>query len=270
MKKWFALLCCLLLPLTALGDSFRMPPPSEAAQGVEVTSEYVSFYCPVSQPGSVMLTIWDGWNQMVYQRSFGTCTDSFYTEDIFLRLEGNRTTYTVALETPDGSWNIPVTRLPARQIGCSGCTLGYPLSALNGGNTWRCATLLSNIPGSCVQVPLCVDGALQAGHAQLCIEGDALTVHLSPASGVTVESSEVQVATHAAGVTALGSRNFAGTSGMVETPIVLGGAPVVAVYVRLSLSYDPAALLPVTTFVLPGQDALWQQMQQQTPNEALG
>ena len=68
----------------------------------------------------------------------------------------------------------------------------------------------------------------------------------------------------------LGTKSFGGLSGKLNEPIDLLGAEYAAVYVKLTVSFNPADLPASPDVQLDGQEELWQQMLLLQPGNAVG
>lgn len=270
MKRLCVLVICLLLLCgAALADD--VCTISDLQSGVTTDSSYIRLKVPVNDEGQVLLTITGPDGGTVYQRDYGVRSESFRTEDIYLRLSGSQTVYQVTLQAGGAVYSFPVERIPGKLSGAAACTAGYPLSDMSGVEGWRTATLLRVKDGS-VTVPVHASGTYEVGTATFRISGGQLTVTVDLDKGVSgkVESSKVYVATSALTARQLGRNQFNGVIGSLGKPIDLHGAAYAAVYVKLTLSFDPAGAASAPATVLDGQPDLWDAMQQETANEANG
>lgn len=270
MKRLCILLSCLLLLCgAALADD--VCTITDLQHGATTDCSYIRLKVPAENEGQVLLTITDPSGNTVYQRDFGLRSEPFRTEDIYLKLSGGRTVYQVRLQVGGTTYAFPVERIPGKLTGAAACTAGYPLADLSGAEGWRTATLLQVKDGS-VTVPVHASGAYTVGTATFRISGGQLTVTVKLDQGVggKVESAKVYVATNALTARQLGKNQFSGTTGSLDKPIDLHGATYAAVYVKLTLSFDPAGAAASPAVVLDGQQRLWDAMQQETVNEAVG
>lgn len=242
--------------------------------GVTTDCSYVNINCPVAEEAQVVLTIYGPDGACVYQRDYGVCSASFRTEAIYLKLQGSQTVYQVSLAVGDTIYAFPITRVVGRLTDNAACTVGYPLSALTGADTWRSVTLLDvgALEGGSITVPIHASGTYTLGTATLSVSGGCLTVSAWVDAGIdgTIDSATVFVATNALTAQQLGTKRFTGLTGGLDSPIDLGGAAYAAVYVRMSVSFDPTGVPGSPQTVLNGQDDLWQHMLTETANEAVG
>lgn len=287
MKRLLALflMLCMLLSLTpghAAEDVFTVDAPSAAANcadedyiasSLSTDRSYLRITCDLESEADVTLSITDETGSLVYQRSHNLCSGRFRSEDVYLRLTGSQTTYQVTLLAGDSSYAFPLRRVMPRLTGNAACSVGIPLSSLTGADTWKSATVLdvnalSNAPCT---VALHASGAYEIGTVTFSVSGGLLTVsaQLDASINASIEKSTVYVATTALEAQQLGRKSFHGPTGRLDSPIDLLAAPYVAVYVSLTVSFDPSA--PASPDVLlPGQEDLWLLMQTVTANEALG
>lgn len=288
MRKLLTMLLCLAMltgiaPGYAAEDVFTVDAAQAASGGWEeshiassLTTDrsYLRVTCTLDSEVPVTLSIADETGSLVYQRDHGLCSGKFRSEDIYLRLSGSQTTYHVTLWTGDSSYSFPLRRVMPRLTGNAACSVGYPLSQLTGASTWKSATILDvyALEGSSVTVPLHASDAYEIGTVTFRISGGALTVSANITGSVdgSIDKSTVYVATTALEAQDLGRKSFSGPTGKLDRTIDLMGAPYVAVYVNLTVSFDPTGAPASPSVTLNGQDALWQQMQTTTANEAVG
>ncbi len=277
MKQWFwALLCavmlCLALPAMA-EDTYTVSDPATAGS-IRTECEYLNIFCPAENGEQVTLSVYDENGACIYQRDYGASGNAFFTDDLYLPLNGAETVYSVTMNVGDNAYSFTVTRVSGYLTDNAASTGGYPLSLLSGVNSWRMATIVdvTSLEGSSVTVPLYASNAYEIGTATLSVSGGKLTVSAQMSSGVngTIDSATVYVATTAVQARELGGRNFTGMTGSLDRGIDLYGASYAAVYVRMSVSFDPGSVSEATPATLPGQESLWQQMLNETANEAVG
>lgn len=279
MKSVLALLLALVLALSGGGVSAMAEDTCvvdmDANPGVVSTDcGYLRLVCTLPEEAPVVITLWDGYGNLFYQRNYGLCVGDFRTEDIYLRLSGGETRYVAQLDC--GSWSIQATvirRLP-RLRGNAACTVGYPLSALTGRDTWQSVTLLDAqaLEGSSKTVSIHAAGAYDLGQATFSVSGGYLYVDAWLYDGVddSIDSGSIQVATTSVAAQRLGSRGFSGPTGNLGQAIDLQGAEIVAVYVSLTVSFDPSGVMSSPQVQTGGQAELWQRMVEQTESEAVG
>ncbi len=267
----FLWLMCLTFP--ALADDVCTVDAS-AVSSVTCDESYLRLTCPIQGEAQVTVSIQDASGSLLYQRDYGLCSGDFRSEDVYLRLEGSETTYQVTLQAGGSTYAFPVTRIMGRLTGNEACSVGYPLSKLGGGSSWKTATLIdvSALEGSSMTVPLYASGAYTLGSVTFSVSGGSLTVQARLGEGVdgSIDKSVIDVATDALSAQQLGTRRFSGPSGRLGEAISLEGTPYAAVLVQLTVSFDPAGLPGSPQTTLDGQSELWQLMQSTTASEAVG
>ncbi len=277
MKRCFLVLLCLLLtlfiPLALAEDTCSIGDPSSVSS-INTACSYINIDCFVQGSEQVLLTITGPTGECVYQRDYGICDAPFRTEDIYLRLNGSSCDYQVSLVIGDRSYAFTITRTMGRLTDNAACTVGYPLSALNGSNTWRSVTLVDvqALEGGELFVPIHASGAYTLGKAQLSVSGGYLTVSAWIDDGIdgSIDSATVYIATNALSAQSLGTKRFSGITGGLDFPIDLGDATYAAVFVNMSVSFDPQNVPASPAITLSGQDDIWKRMQTETTNEAVG
>lgn len=279
MKKWLGIILGLLLmaaclPAFAAGDVFTVENldaacDADAAYVTEyLTSDrsYLRLDLNLDEETPVNVSIRDEAGDLVYQRDYGLCAGHFRSEDIYLRLTGSRTAYQVRVQLGDARYDFPLRRVAPRITG-EACSAGYPLAALNGGSSWKTVTLLdlAALEGSRQTVALCADGAYDLGVVKFSVSGGSLKVTAALDEGINGEISKatVYVATTAQQAQALGKKGFDGLKCGLGESIDLSGVPYAAVYVKMTVAYDPAGAEEAWEITLPGQDTLWQQFNNQ-------
>lgn len=279
MKRILILALTLMLaalPCAALAeDVFTVSNANAVTAEQTVDCSYLRVTCPLEGEVNVVLTITGPNGGLVYQRDYGLCSGDFRSEDVYLRLEGGETLYQVSLDAGGVVSSFPVRRVVGRLTDQGGCSAGYPLSSLSGANTWRTATLLdvASLEGGSLTAPLnAANGEYCLGTVTFSVSGGSVTVSASIDGGVdgSVDGGTVYVATNALTAQTLGKKSFSGTKGKLNKAISLDGASYAAVYVKLTLSFDPSTAPACDETTLSGQDALWQTMLTVTPNEAVG
>ena len=264
-------LACLIFP--AYAEDVQKVDASTATS-VTMDANYLRVTCPVSGEQSVMITVTDARGNPQYQRDYGACSGTFRSEDIYLRLDGAKTTYGVTVQVGEQSYSFTVDRVMPRMTGNAACSAGYPLSMLNGSGNWQSATILdvAELEGTSMTMPMHASGAYTLGTVTFSVTGGKLKVSAEITSGVdgSIDDAKVYVATNAVQAQQLRNRNFSGLTGKLQENIDLGGTPYAAVLVQLTVSFDPSGLPGSPDEVQWGQDELWLMMQQSTANEAVG
>lgn len=281
MKQAFCLLLCLLLagliPSAFAEDVFTVDAAvCTAASEFSLSTDrsYLRVNCYLEEEVPVLLSVTNASGRPVYQRDYDQCSGNFHSEDIFLPLDSAPTTYEVTLHAGEDVYEFPLQRLMPRVSGAAGCSAGYALSNLSGLNSWQTATLLdiAALDGSSLTVPLWASNSYEMGEVTFSLNGDQLTVSVSLAEEIdgAIDKGVVYAAVTALEAQSLGRKNFSGAKGKLNQAISLNGAAYAAVYVQLTLSYDPANLPAVPLTELSGQEDLWQHMLDETINEAVG
>lgn len=273
MKRLLLLLflwMCLTCP--ALADDVCTVDAS-AVSSVTCDKDYLRLTCPLAGEEQVTVSVRDGGGSLLYQRDYGLQSDSFRSEDLYLRLDGSQTSYQVTLQAGDTVYSFPVTRVMGRLTGNEACSVGYPLSRM-GGSSWKTVTFIdaAALEGRSMTVPLYASGAYTLGSVTFTVSGGSLTVQAQLSGGIdgSIDKSTVYVALDALSARELGTRRFSGPSGRLGEAISLQGTPYAAVLVQLTVSFDPAGVPGSPDTTLEGQDDLWQMMQNTTASEAVG
>lgn len=285
MKKIWGLLLALALLLStaaaaAQEDVFIVNAPDVAENAWDesnaLTSDrsYLRVTCPVEGEANVTLSVADEAGSLVYQRDYGLCSGTFRSEDIFLRLTGSSTVYQVSLWVGDVGYAFPIQRVMPRLIANAVCSVGLPLQELTGSSNWKSATLLDvdALEGKTLTVALHASNAYCIGSASFAVDHGCLTVsvRLEEGADATIERASVQVASTALEAQTLGLKSFSGQTAQLGQPIDLQSSPYAAVYLSLTVSFDPTSLPESPEIELDGQRNLWQHMQTETANEAVG
>lgn len=274
MKRVMTLLLALLLCMAAFpalaADALTVDVTSAASE-ISTDKSFLRLTCG-SVEGEVVITIRDAGGSIVYQRDHGTRSGSFRSDEIYLGLEGASTRYQVSMQAGSAAYAFALVRTQPRQKGVTACTAGCPLSLLTGADTWKSATLLDvrNMREP-VTVPVQAGGGLAIGEAVFSVEDGVLTVtaQLAPGVGGVIDSAKVYVAANVLDARQLDTKKFKGLTGSLDRGIDLHGAGYAAVYVKLTVSYDPAQALPLD-MIFPDQLELLDLMNRYTINEEVG
>lgn len=274
--RWLpALLLALLLlaACPALAEDVYVVDDATAVSSVRTDRSYLRVSCPLEGQQPVTMTIRDAWGYLVYQRDYGMCSGSFRSEDVYLRLDGAATTYTVTVAAGSRSCQFRVTREAPRLTDSGVYAHGLSLSRLNGGRSNKFAVIVDvdALEGSTLSVPL-ISSGMQLGYANFSVEGGALSVSAILTVDGTIEKSTVYVALDAVTAQTLGTNHFTGTKTRLNRSVDLHGTPYAAVMVQLTVSYDAATAQAwqEDDFYLDTQRELWELMQLTTANEAVG
>ena len=264
-------LACLTVPALA-DDVLKVDASVETS--VSMDENYLRVTCPLDGEQQVTVTVTDGRGNPQYQRDYGACSGTFRSEDIYLRLDGSRTTYGVTVQVGSATYAFSVERVMPYLLGNEACSTGYPLSNLTGSHSWQSATILdvAGLEGSSLTVPMHASGAYELGTVTFSIKDGKLKVTADMAKGIDgrIDSSKIYVATNALQAQQLGNRRFNGLTCLLDDRVDLGGTPYAAVLVQLTVSFDPSNAPGCSGDAEDGQEQLWMLMQQFTANEAIG
>lgn len=274
-------LCILLLVIglvscvPALADDVCRISGSALTNGVATDCSYISILCPVDAPAPVLVSIYAPDGSLAWQCDYGERNASLTTDDIYLKLQGSSTTYTAVVRVGSVNYEFPIVRQMARLRGNAACTAGYPLNEITGSDSWQSATILhvSAMEGQQLTVPVYASGKYVFGTATLTVQNGALTVSIETAANLdgSVDSAEIRVATDALTAQRIDGNRFSGIVGKPGKAIPLSGAEYAAVYVNLSVSFDPAtASSGIQTQPAADQVSLWEAMQEATASESVG
>lgn len=248
---------------------------SYRAANLTTSASYVNFSCalPCESATSLSITQADT-GSLVYSRDYGVVSGTFRSEDIYLKLESSATTYQVQLTCGEQTYTFPIDRVMARLEGNAACSAGYPLSAINGQDVWQTVTLLdlNALEGSSATYDLYASNRYVLGSVTFSVSGGAVcaSVSTNSAAEVSVDSATVYVASTALEAATLGKKGCTAASGGLDSYISGSGTGLAAVYVKLSVSFQPDGLPEGISSVWSGQDQLWQRMLQETTSEAVG
>jgi len=266
-------LALLLTALPALADDVCTVRDASSASSVTTDCSYLRVSCPLSGEQHVTMTIRDAWGYLVYQRDYGMCSGSFRSEDVYLRLDGSSTTYTVTIETGAQTYSFRVTRQAPRLTDSGVYAHGLSLSRLNGGRSNKFAVIIDvdALEGSTLSVPL-VSGGMQLGYANLSVAHGELSISTVLTTDGKIEKSTVYVARDALSALTLGTNHFTGVKTKLNRSIDLHSTPYAAVMVQLTVSYDAATAQAwqEDDVWLEMQAELWELMQLTTASEAVG
>lgn len=235
---------------------------------------YLRITCPVADDSRVTVTVAEEDGSVTYQRDYGVCSGTFRSEDVYLRLNGEETVYYITVAAGGETYTFQVTRTMPYLTENAACSVGYPLSEVSGSGGWKTVTLLDvdALEGAEMTTPLHASGAYTLGSVTFAVHGGALTVSAKLDDGVNgaIDQDAVYVAVDSLQAQNLGARHFSGLHGGLDEAIDLNGASLVAVYVKLTVSFDPSGVPSSLETVLDGQAELWQLMQQMQLSDAVG
>lgn len=266
-------LLALLLCAPALAEDVYVVKDASAASGVTTDRSYLRVCCPLPGEAPVTLTIRDEWGYPTFQRDYGLRSGSFRSEDVYLRLDGSQSRYTVTLQTGSQTHTFQVTRVQPLLTDTGVYAHGLSLSEMNGGRSNKYAVIIDAqmLEGSTLSVPLSSGGA-QVGYASFSVNRGRLTVSAMLTTEGRIEKSTVYLATDAVTAMTLGSNRFTGVKTKLNREVPLGGTPYAAVMLQLTVSYDGAAAQPLQPDprFLEEQAWLWDMMLLTTDTEAVG
>ena len=270
-------ICCLLILLCLLisfpvraDDVFSVTPAS--MDQAETDRDYIRISCPAE--GSLCLTITNNNGQTVYQRFYTDCDETFQSEDIYLRLENEKTDYTVTVDSGKDSYVCHVIRKPARLENSKACSSGLSLKTVTGKKNWLSVTVLdvSELKKESETYPIYASQAYTLGSVTFSLNQGKLTASLSLPEDCACElvSSSMDVALTAVDAQNLGTKTFHGLHTTAGTPVNVGDADYVCVLLQLRVSYNPDGLPEGSAGNSQEQKTRWENMQQDTRNDSNG
>lgn len=273
LRPFLLLLLLTLLAVPALAEDVCVVKDASAADRITTDCSYLRVLCPLQNEVPVTLTIRDGWGYVVYQRDYGVRSGSFRSEDVYLRLDGASTTYSVTLACGSTEHQFRVTREAPRLTDSGVSAHGLSLSEITGkrGNKFAVIIDVYALEGSTLTVPLVSQG-VQLGYANLTVDDCELTVSATLTVDGVIDKGAVYVARDAVSAATLGTNRFTGTKAKLNRAIDLGRTPYAAVLVQLTVTYDAATAQAwqEDPWYLQDQHDLWEMMQLTTANEAVG
>lgn len=242
----------------ALADGALLIDAS-ATDAVTTSEVYVNVTCPAE--GTVTVTVSDEHGAVCYEGLRFNASGWFYTGDLYLPLQDGTTRYQVEVSSDAGTYRVNVTRTQPRITGIRAYAAGFPLSAVSGRARNVCVTMLDPAAGD-VTVPLVAGGLYRLGSVVFHVADGTVTAEAVPeeAAAAEITASRVYTAFSVEEVAAMAEGRGTSAAGTLGLPMSLGSAPVAAVLVELTVSFDPAALDSVTADPMPGQTELWQRM----------
>jgi len=266
LKKWLALLAlaiCLVFTTASADDVLKIRIDSVAY--VETEKSYLCLQCELAEENDVMLSVTDADGRLVYQRNYGPCIGLFTSENIYLRMEDSASDYSIHLSSGATAYDLIVRKKVQRLKDNTACSVGLPLSQLNGRSSWQSVTLLdwNTLSSGPVTTPLHASGNVTLGNVTFSLSGNQLCVNAStdPLADCEITSSSVYVASTRSEVESLGTQNFHGIHTGLGSGIAWPDSSVIAVLVQLTVSYNPGNLPGSPQTTLSGQGALYQSLQ---------
>ena len=281
MRKLFRMLLLLslfllLTALPALAEDVCTVEDASAATHVTTGCSYLRVCCPLDGSTRVTLSVEDEWGYLIYQRSFGECSGTFRSEEVYLPLEGERTDYTVTLSAGGESYAFRVTREQPRLTDSAVYAAGLTLDELNGGSSRKYAVVLDldALNEETLTVPM-LAGGMQIGYVHFSVLDGMVTVSAELTVDGEIDKANVYVAADALTAGTLGTSRFTGRKTKLNREIDLTGTPYAAIMVQLTVSCD-AATAQAWRMGREEEEAHeeqlenWQLMQLTTANEAVG
>lgn len=272
MKQLFAVLmaACLLFACALAEDVCTLDPSADAS--VSTDRGYLRVTCP-SVDGGVTLSVRDPGGALVFQKDYGHVSGTFRSDDVYLPLVPGNPAYTVTLTAGDAVYTSQVLRCMPRLTGCAACSAGVPLAEITGRDVWQSATVIDLFAaeGTTQSFPLLASNAYTIGTVDFSVSAGQLTVspRITPGLDAVIDRTHILVATNALDASLLASRNFPGLTALPDIPLDLSFCDYAVVYVNLTVSFDPAAVPGVSPAPF-GQDILWEIVNNNTVNEAVG
>lgn len=276
MKRIACLLLLLMMicPLAALAEDVCTVTNAGEVSQITTDKGYLSVGCPLDGESAVTLSICDEWGCILYQRAYGVCSGSFFSEDIYLPLQGTQTTYQVMLTSGETTHSFRVIRVMPRISDSTVSSAGLSLQTVSGVSSPRKVCLLdvdalNNQPP--MVVPM-VSGDVQLGTVTFSVRNGQLTVSAELTADGTIDRASVYVAKTSLSAQTLGTRRFDGKKVGLKKKVDVSDSRYVAVLVQLSVSYAQETATPTIPdeAFLREQQTLWDNMQQETVNEAVG
>lgn len=276
MKKgvWLVLMLMLLTAFPALAEDVYSV--ADATQVSSVTSDrgYLSVACPLAAESRVTMTIRDEWDATVYQRDYGVCSGTFFSEDVYLPQNGAQTTYRVTLTTDSGETSFTLIRVAPRLTDSNVTTAGLPLADISGVASPQKAILLDlqSLDNQMPMVVPMVSGDMQLGCVTFTVRNGQLSVSAELTVDGSIDRASVYVAKSALSAQTLGTRRFDGKKGSLNKKVDVTGLHYAAVLVQMTVSYDQDTVTPLMPDAQFAQEQtqLWNAMQEETVNEAVG
>ena len=269
MRQWigWALLLALwtaCFPATAETDLSRLVPPDTAVvtmEGPQTTwRSLMAVACPAE--GAVRLRITGPDGNVVYDAADRAVNGFFVSESVYLPLRGGNTRYTVSLTDDTGTRTAEVTRTQPYLEGVHASAGTLPLSAVTGRPGRERILFLRNEDGE-RRFPLVAGGVYRLGEAVCAVSGGWLTVSLEilPEARALLREAQVRAAFTADAVAGLIQPDEDAVPAGPDEPIDLRGHAIAAVWIGLTVSFDPAVLESVSQNADPEQILLWQEME---------
>lgn len=269
----FLLMLLLCAGSSALAEDVYTVDNAAAISSCTIDCGYLRVRCPLEGEQHVTMTVHDAWGGLCYQRDYGLCSGTFRSEDVYLRLDGASSRYTVTVQAGSDAHCFTVTRQQPRLTDTGVSALGLSVEELTGKRSNKYAVIIDvdSLEGSTLSVPLVSSGA-QVGYASFTVQRGELTVSAVLTVDGTIDKSNVYIARDAVTARTLGTSGFTGQKARLNRAIDLSSTPYAAVLLQLTVSYDEASAAPLQTdrLYLQQQDELWELMQMTTASEAVG
>lgn len=264
------LMVCIAVP--ALAGDVSTIDASAVLGEVGTDCSFVQFTCPWVD-GDVMVTVRDQADGLVYQKDYGPCSGTFRSDEIYLSLNGSETVYRVSVTAGGNGYAFQLRRKMPRLTDNTACSFGCPLSLITGRDSWKSAMLLDlKVMDGLVTVPMQASGVYTLGSVSFDYHHGFLTVNAQITPGIdgTIDKAVVYVAPNALEASKLDTKKFAGIEGRLGEPIDMAGLDYAAVYVKLTVSFDPSGVPGIDETDLTDQLDLLDMMTNYTISEEVG
>ena len=268
---FLVLVSLMVLPSFALGacrvDVSRV-------RQTETSESYIQLTCPVEENATVSLLITDGGGGTVYQRNYPNCEGIFQSEEIYLRLDGTSSHYTVELAWNTNVYQTDILLKAPKLENNTACSTGVALSEVTGQKTWLSATVLdlASLASAPETYPVHASNAYTLGEVTFSLSSGQLAVSFEPKEGsdCSLLSSSVDIAFTAVDARALGTKKFHGLHTSLGQSVPMGDARYICVLLQLKVSYIPSALQTSPPVTWEAQIRRWEDMQSETAEGSNG
>lgn len=258
MRTRILWLLAALALLCACASAEDMAVIDAATAGTVVMTEpYFTVSCPAE--GIVTMTVSDDHGALCYERRALSDDGLFVSDAVYLPLQEGNTAYTVEITSESGTWSFSLVRTMGYLSGLHASAGTYPFAAAAGRPSDERIMLVAAVDGT-RSFPLVAGSAWEVGTVICTVEDGQLTVSVQLNEGVTGGDADVEVALHAyeiAGLTDAGNGIRCAAAG---EPIDLENAGAVAVWVGMTVSFNPALCLNAPEDGPGDQDLLWRRM----------
>ena len=251
-----SLAAALLLAIPAQAEDMAVIDASEVSTAV-ITQPYFTVSCPAE--GTVLMTITDEYGALCYERLENCVSGTFVSDAVYLPMQEGNTRYTVEVTSDAGTWQLGVVRTLAYLRGQHASAGTYSFASAAGRPSGERIMLIAGTDGT-RSFPLIANNAWQVGTVTCEVADGQLLVSTELAEGVTGSEPRIEVALSAreiAGLTDAGSGILCAGAG---EPVDLGDAGAVAVWVGMTVSFEPALCGNAPQDGPEDQALLWRRM----------